>query len=251
MAKTAAEKKAEAEAQKTVDSKIFGGEADAPKVDPVGIVPPTPTGETGTAPKETGQTGLGVTPAKEDTVTISRTQLEAIMGRIGDLESVALSRDPANKDDIFNPLAEVKSDHEVHVVYHGDELVVGFKEKMRPDGRKTNTWLQKEPTTGESRTYVTLYLRNMETKEVREETVDLVAFVESAVPMVATIKNRKDIGEVKEHGLVNQMTWNGRALVPTNTKIMTGAKEQRFIFDILLANGELIQMPQDVINIKS
>lgn len=248
MAKSQAQKDAEKKAQAEADAQIFGGATPTPPVDPVGIVPPAPNGETGTAPRETG---LGVSPAKEDTVTISRSQLEAIMGRLGDLESVALSRDPANKDDVFNPLAEVKSDHQVHVVFHGDELVVGFKEKVRPDGRKTHTWLQKEPTTGEIRTYVTLYLRHMETKEVREETVDLVAFIEGAVPMLATIKDRKDIGEIVEHGLVNQMTWNGRALVPTNTKVMTGAKEQRFIFDILLANGEVVKLPQDVINIKS
>jgi hypothetical protein len=249
MAKSQEQKKKEAEEKALADAAIFGGAEPTRTADEMGVVQPNPAAPE--APVVPSNTPKSMAVPKEDTVNISRSQFEAIMGRLNDLESVALNSERATSgDDIFNPLAEVKSDHIVKVAFHGDEMVVGYKEKVRVDGRKTFTWLAKEPTTGEVRTFVTLLLRNMETKEVREETVDYVAFLEAAVTLDAAIKERKDIGKLVEQGLVNQMTWNGRTLVPTNTKIMTGAKEQKFLFTVEL-NGERIQLPENVVNIKS
>lgn len=240
---------AEKAAKETAESAIFGGgEAPATTTDPMGVVQPNVV--TPEAPQASTPKSIGV--PQEDSVTISRTQLEAIMGRLSDLESVAITSERnADKTNIFNPLAEVKEDRVLNVVFYGenDEMVVGYKEKVRVDGRKTYTWLEKNPQTGEVRTMVTLLLLDLKTDEVREETVDFVAFMEAAIPLPATIKERKDIGEIKEHGLVAQMTWNGKTLVPTDQKVMTGAKEQHFIFTVDF-RGKRIQLPETVVNIK-
>ncbi len=252
MAKNTANKQptaAETAAKTEAEAAIFGG-GDTPetKTDAMGVVQPNaPTPE---APKPSVPKGIGV--QQEDTVTISREQLEAIMGRLGDLESLAItSQRNTDATNIFNPLAEVKEDRVLNVVFYGEqeEMVVGYKEKVRIDGRKTHTWLEKNPQTGEVRTMVTLLLLDLKTDEVREETVDFVSFMEAAIPLPATIKERKDIGEIKEHGLVAQMTWNGKTLVPTDQKVMTGAKEQHFLFTVEF-RGKRIQLPETVVNIK-
>lgn len=247
---TAAEKAAQADAE----SKIFGG-ATAPEVktDPVGVVTPnvseeSPVVSTPAAPAAPKSIGV----PQEEGVYISRAQFEQMMGRMADLETIAInSQRGEDKNNIFNPLAEVKADHVLNVVFYGDkdEMVVGYKEKVRVDGRKTFTWLEKNQQTGEVRTMVTLLLLDLKTDTIREETVDFVMFMEAAVAMPATIKERKDIGEIKEHGLVTQMTWNGKMLVPTDQKVMTGAKEQHFLFTVEF-QGKRIQLPETVVNIK-
>lgn len=248
---TKAEKEAAAKAAAIeAENKIFGDTVPTHTADEVGVVQPNPAAPAD-APVVKAPEAVppkGIAPQKEDTVTISRTQFESFMNRLSDLEGVAMNNSK-EAEDIFNPLAEVKTDHVVAVAYHGDDIVVGYKEKKRPDGKLTYTWLAKEPSTGEIRTYVTLLLRDSVTKEIKEETIDYVAFLEAAVTVPATIKERKDIGKLVEQGLVNQMTWNGKTLVPTSTKVMTGAKEQKFIFKVLL-NGELIDLPENVVNIK-
>jgi hypothetical protein len=238
---------AELEAKAAAEGAIFGGaDTPAPSADPMGVVQPAAP----EAPQAPTHKGIGV--PQEDTVTISRVQLEAIMGRLSDLESVAITSERnSDASNIFNPLAEVKEDRILNVVFYGDkdEMLVGYKEKVRIDGRKTYTWLEKNPQTGEVRTMATLLLLDLKTDEVREETVDFVMFHEAAIPLPATIKDRKDIGEIKEHGLVAQMTWNGKALVPTDQKVMTGCKEQHFLFTVDF-RGKRIQLPENVVNIK-
>lgn len=192
----------------------------------------------------------------EGTINIKVEQFNKIMERLGDLEKVAISNN-RSKDNIFNPLMEAVTEHMVDVTFHGDDIVVGYKEKVRPNGMRTFTWLAKDPESGEARTYVTLLLRSTTEKDedgqykITEETVDYVAFIEQAVTVKAKIIERKDIGQVIEQGLVNQTMWNGRTLVETSTQVMTGAKEQRWIFTVEMPNGEVIKMPENVINIKN
>lgn len=209
-------------------------------VDEVGIVTPN-------LPTDTAKSiGMPI----DQTVTIGRTQLEAMMTRLSDLESVAMSTTQKNtENNIFNPLSEVVSEHVANVAYHGDQLVVGYKAKMRPDKKLTYTWLTKDSNSGEMRTQVTLLLRNMETKKVTEETIDYVTFIEGAITVQAIIKKRTDIGKIVEHGLVAQLHWNGTNLIPTGQKVMTGAQEQKFIFEMLVGN-EIIELPENVVNIK-
>ena len=245
---------AETAAKTDAEAAIFGGAtAPATTTDPLGVVQPNvPSEPVVSTPAVPSGNAKSIGVPQEDSVTISRTQLEAIMGRLSDLETVAITSDRnSDKANIFNPLAEVKADHVLNVVFYGEneEMVVGYKEKVRVDGRKTFTWLEKNAMTGEIRTMVTLLLLDLKTDAVREETVDFVMFMEAAVAMPATIKERKDIGEIKEHGLVAQMTWNGKTLVPTDTKVMTGAKEQHFLFTVEYA-GKRIQLPETVVNIK-
>ncbi len=252
MAKNNANKQptpAETDAKNLAEAAIFGGgDTPATTADPMGVVPPAPT-ETTTPPAPTHK-GIGV--PQEEGLYINRKQFEEMMSRMADLESIAInSQRSDDKTNIFNPLAEVKEDRVLNVVFYGDkdEMVVGYKEKVRVDGRKTHTWLEKNPATGEVRTMATLLLLDLNTDEIREETVDFVAFHEAAVALPATIKDRKDIGKLQEHGLVAQMTWNGKALVPTDQKIMTGCQEQHFIFTVEF-RGKLIQLPENVVNIK-
>jgi len=225
---------------------IFNSQDDVSTVsDEVGVVKPVST------PQVPTSTSLSMGKPKEDTITIGVDQFKELMTRLGDLENRALSSSTETKD-IFNPLAEVKSDHVVRVAFHGDLLVVGYKEKQRPDGKKTFTWLAKDQESGEIRTFVTLLLRDTKTGEITEETTDYVRFIEQAVTLEGTIKKRTDVGKLLEQGLVNQMSWNGRTLVPTSERVMTGAKEQKFIFEIAIPGiSEPIEMPENVINIKS
>lgn len=252
MAKNNANKQptaAENEAKNAAEAAIFGG-GDAPTntADAAGVVQ-SAAPETTTPPAPTHK-GIGV--PQEEGLYINRKQFEEMMSRMADLESIAInSQRSEDKTNIFNPLAEVKEDRVLNVVFYGDkdEMVVGYKEKVRMDGRKTYTWLDKNPATGEVRTMATLLLLDLATDEIREETVDFVAFHEAAVALPATIKERKDIGKLQEHGLVAQMTWNGKSLVPTDQKIMTGCQEQHFIFTVEF-RGKLIQLPENVVNIK-
>lgn len=243
--------KLKAEEAALAEQQVFGaGDEPVRTADEVGVVQDTAgAGDKAPVVKEPTSTSKSTGANKPETVTISREQFESFMNRLSDLEGAAMSSSQA-ADDIFNPLAEVKSDHVVKVAFHGDLLVVGYKEKVRPDGKKVYTWLKKDEASGEIRTYVTLLLLNLDTDELTEETVDYIGFIEQAVTLDAVIKERKDIGKLVEHGLVTQMTWNGRALVPTSQKIMTGAKEQKFIFKVLL-KGKLIEMPENVVNIKA
>lgn len=235
-------------AKKEAEAAIFGGATTpTPSADPMGVVPPVPPAE---APAAPAHKGIGV--PQEDGLFISRAQWEQVMERMADLESIAISTQRSeDKTNIFNPLAEVKEDRILNVVFYGEneEMVVGYKEKVRIDGRKTHTWLEKNPATGEVRTMATLLLLDLKTDMIREETVDFVMFHEAAIPLPATIKDRKDIGKIQEHGLVAQMTWNGKSLVPTDQKIMTGCQEQHFIFTVEF-RGKMIQLPENVVNIK-
>lgn len=249
MAENQAQKKARLAAEaKAAESQVFGaGQPPVPpQVDPLGIVTP-PVGDQG---NQTQSQPLGIKPEQSDGITISRDQFESMMSRMSDLETIAMSasrpNDPAS---IFNPLAEVKENRTLNVVFHGDLLVTGYKETERPNGTIQYAKLEKNED-NMIRTFVTLLLTDIETGDTSEEKVDLLDFLEAATPMLATIKDRKDIGGIVEHGLVNQMRWDGKTLVPTDTKIMTGARIQKFLFTVELA-GKTYQMTEQVVNIKS
>jgi hypothetical protein len=233
--------KAEVEAE----AKIFGAaEEGTEKADIVGVVnaekstaTPAPKAET----KKRGSDG--------DSITLSREQFEQLMGRLGDLETVAMQSQRSGQEDIFNPLAVVTKDRTANVAFHGNELVVGYEEKKKPDGKVTYTWLQKDEKSGEIRTFVTLLLKDLDTEKTRKETVDYVHFLEAATPVKATIKSSRDIGGVVEQGMVNRMVWNGKTMVATNERVMTGARIQKFILTCLV-NNKLVELPENVVNIK-
>ena len=251
MAKTPEEKAADKAAKDAAEAAIFGGAEPTHTADEIGVVQRNPAAAPDapvvTAPAPTTHS---MPSEKEDTMTLSRSQFEAIMGRMTELEGAVLSNSRGGEgDDIFNPLTAAVTEHTLKVAYHDDALVVGFKEKVKQDGRRVFTWLKKDPESQEVRTYVTLLLKDEGSEEIREETVDYVRFLEDAAVVDAKIIERKDIGKVIEQGLVNQMTWNGRALVPTSTRVMTGAKEQHWIFTVNV-NGKQVQLPENVVNIK-
>lgn len=196
------------------------------------------------------------TPAKPEAktsedgakVTISKSQFEAIMGRLSDLESGAMAREPKGAEDVFNPLAEVKKDHVVRLTYHGDDLVVGYVGKIRPDGKEVFTFLKEDPESRTMRTYATLLLITPEGKE-KEELVDFVKFLEYSIQVDAVLKERKDIGKLVEHGLVKQAVWDGTRMAETGMRVMSGTKEQRFEY-VVTHKGKDYKLPQEVINIK-
>lgn len=237
---------AKSEKNKGVEDKIFGAKASAPK--PAPSTPPTeptePAGAVVATPPATQKNDMG-----KQTITLGKEQFDAIMARLGDLESGAMAREPKGADDVFNPLAEVKQDHEVRLCYHGDLLVVGYKGKVRPDGRTVFTFMRYDEATKETRTAVTLLLVDPKTKETSEETVDMIAFLENAVVLPATIKERKDIGRIVEHGIVRQRIWDGKGLTETGKKVMSGCREQKFQYRVE-HNGDIYDLPQEAVNIK-
>lgn len=219
---------------------IFGAQAPKGDKDPVtGIVK---------APAKGESTGKSTPSQEEGSVTLSRTQFDSIMNRLNDLDNV-VQRQGTPADNVFNPLAEVKSNHVVRVGYYVDDLVVGYKAKIRPDGKQTFTFMKKEEATGEVRTYITVLLEDAESKMIKEVTMDYVLFLQEVVMIDAVVKERKDIGKLVEQGLVEVQVWNGRQMVGTGQQIMTGAREQKFVFNLEI-NGKAYTLPEEVVNIK-
>jgi hypothetical protein len=239
------------EEQKKVDAAIFGNSDQQLPVDPLTGLPvdapavPEGLGKPIETPKPTPVAKMGSEDGGK--VTVDRAQFENLLTQLAEVQNFQLSQ-TRGKDDVFNPLSEVKTDHTVRLAYHGNDLVVGYKATVRPDGREVYTYLRKDPDTGQMRTTVTLLLKD-ENGDVREEESDFVAFLENAVMLEAKLKERKDIGKVVEQGEVEVMTWDGKRLVGTGTRIMSGAKEQKWLFTVE-HKGEIFELPESIVNIK-
>lgn len=189
------------------------------------------------APVESGK--------KDREVTISEEALKAMLERLEVLEADKTAKNVA-EDDIFNPLKEIKTNHTLRVTYFNDKLVVGYVGKTRPDGVDvyvTNEVIETGEFRGQMRGYATLKYEDGKT-----EKVDHLNFLQNCVGITATIVARKDIGKVVEQGEVQRMSWNGRALVPTSTRIMTGYKQQKFEFEVE-HNNKRYTLPENVTNI--
>ena len=183
-------------------------------------------------------------------VTISEVQFKSIMSRLDELENGVIERDhKSNNPDVFNPLLEKKEKDVCRVTYHGDDLVVGYKGKKRPDGKEIFVWNELHKDSNTVRSYVTLILENQETGELHEETVDYVMFLDASVQLEATITKRNDIGKVVEHGMVRQRGWDGKGFNETGQVVMSGSKEQQYVFTVE-HKGKEYNLPQQVVNIK-
>lgn len=179
-------------------------------------------------------------------IEVSESAMKDLLQRLSDLESDK-QRQLKAEDDIFNPLKVVKDKHILRMSFWGDELVTSYVPKVRPDGTKVfiiNKVIEDGEFKGQMRGMVTLQLANGKTEQV-----DYIRFLNELTPVVAEIKERRDVGTVVEQGEVNVMSWNGRALVPTAKRTMTGYKNQAFEFDVEY-KGKPYTLTGDVINLK-
>jgi len=179
-------------------------------------------------------------------IEVSESAMKDLLQRLSDLESDK-QRQVKAQDDIFNPLKQVNSKHTLRMSFWGDELVTGYVPKVRPDGTEIfiiNKVIEEGEFKGQMRGMVTLQLANGKT-----EVVDYIRFMNELSPVVAEIKERRDIGKLVEQGEVNVMAWNGRALTPTSKRTMTGYKDQKFEFDVDY-KGKPYTLTGDVINLK-
>lgn len=195
-----------------------------------------------------GATAAQATQPTEKTVTMSKSQFEALMGRLESLETGALERSPAQDSDVFNPLKEVKEQRQVRVAYHGDNLVIGYLPKIGVDGRARYLFPYTDPDTKERRNKVELVLLKPDGKQ-DTEVVDFYHFAENAIMLPATIISQKDIGEIIEQGLVKQRVWTGSKVEETGARIMSGSKEQKFVYEVE-HKGKKLNLSAEVINIK-
>lgn len=213
---------AKEQAGKKAEDVVFGKQA------------PTPTGIV----EEKGVSGRKIEVDEESMKKL----LETVAALQADKE-----RRVQAEDDIFNPLKEIKTDHTIRISFYNDKLVKGYVGKERPDGSVvyvTNRVIEDGEFKGQMRGMVTL-----EYVDGTTEIVDHVRFLTELTPISVPIKKRTDIGKVIEQGEVTRLTWNGRALIPTSTRVMTGCKEQRFEFLVDYKGTEYTLM-QDVINLK-
>lgn len=179
-------------------------------------------------------------------IEVSESAMKDLLQRLSDLESDK-QRQLKAEDDIFNPLKQVKGKHTLRMSFWGDELVLGFVPKIRPDGTETfviNKVVEDGEFKGQMRGVVNLMLANGKTEEV-----DYIRFLNEVSPVVAEIKDRKDVGKMVEQGEVSVMSWNGRSLVPTSSRTMTGYQNQKFEFTVEYKGKDYI-LTSDVINIK-
>ena len=197
--------------------------------------------------KETKETPVvqqeGVSDRK---IEVSESAMKDLLQRLSDLEADK-QRQLKAEDDIFNPLKQVKGKHTLRMSFWGDELVLGYVPKVRPDGTETcviQKMVEDGEFKGQMRGVVTLRLANGTTEEV-----DYVRFLNELSPVVAEIKERRDIGKLVEQGEVTVMAWNGRSLVPTSKRTMTGYQDQKFEFDVEY-KGKQYTLTGDVINLK-
>lgn len=197
--------------------------------------------------KETKETPIvqqeGVSDRK---IEVSESAMKDLLQRLSDLEADK-QRQLKAEDDIFNPLKEVKDKHTLRMSFWGDELVTNYVAKVKPDGTETfvvNKIIEEGEFKGQMRGMVTLQLANGKTEEV-----DYIRFINELSPVVAEIKQRRDVGKLVEQGEVSVMSWNGRALVPTSKRTMTGYRNQKFEFDVDY-KGKQYTLTSDVINLK-
>lgn len=183
---------------------------------------------------------------KSRKIEIDEEAMQKLLDTVASLQADKERRVQA-EDDIFNPLKEIKTDHTIRISFYNDKLVCGYVGKERPDGTivyVTNQVIEEGEFKGQMRGMVTLQYVDGTT-----EKVDQVRFLSELTSIVVPIKKRTDIGKVVEQGEVVRQTWNGRALVPTSTRVMTGYKNQKFEF-LVEYHGKEYTLSQDVINLK-
>jgi len=183
---------------------------------------------------------------KGRTIEVDEDAMKNLLQRLADLEADQTRRTQA-EEDIFNPLKEIKDKHTIRISFYNDKLVVGYVGKERPDGTivyVSNQVIEEGEFKGQMRGMVTLQYEDGTT-----EVVDHVRFLTEVSTVSVPIKDRKDIGKTVEQGEVSKTMWNGRSLVPTSSRIMTGYKEQRFVFTVDY-KGKEYTISQDVINLK-
>lgn len=179
-------------------------------------------------------------------IEVSESAMKDLLQRLSDLEADK-QRQIKAEDDIFNPLKQLKNKHTLRMSFWGDELVLGYVPKVKPDGTETfviNKIIEEGEFKGQMRGMVRLMLANG-----KEEEVDYIRFLNELSAVPAEIKERRDIGKVVEQGEVFVTAWNGRSLVPTSKRTMTGYKNQKFEFDVEY-QGKTYTLTSDVINLK-
>lgn len=182
---------------------------------------------------------------KTNMVEVDANMLKEMMQRMTENEAKLASM-TKSVDDIFNPLKDIATERTLNVSYYNDKLVVALKGKERVDGTivyVTYKLVEEGENKGQLRGFITIVY-----EDETEEEVDQVRFLTNIVKMPVVIKSQKDIGKLVEQGEVSQMSWNGRSLIPTNSRVMTGYKEQRFVF-LVDINGKERTLTQDVINL--
>jgi len=196
-----------------------------------------------TTPNETNET-VGI---EEETVTVNAKMFKDFMQKMSEKDALisSMSR-PTSEDDIFNPLKDIATEHTLNLSYYNDKLVIALDGKERVDGTVvyvTNKLMEDGENKGQIRGIVTLVYA-----DGKKEDVDQINFLTNLVRVKEVIKSRQDIGKLVEQGEVTQMSWNGRALIPTSTRIMTGYKNQKFIF-VVDHKGKEYTISQDVVNL--
>lgn len=179
-------------------------------------------------------------------IEIDEEAMKQLLDRLNVLESDKEQRIIADEA-IYNPLKEIKTERTLRMSFWNDKIVLGYEGKRNPDGTVrfiNNLPVEKGEFKGTIRAFVTLIYA-----DDKREQVDMIDFMRNLTPVVAKIKSQEDIGEVVEQGEVNRMAWNGRALIPTSTRIMTGYKNQVWKF-IVEYEGKEYELSQDVVNLK-
>lgn len=179
-------------------------------------------------------------------IEVSESAMKEMLDRLSKLEADK-QRQLNVEEEIFNPLKQIKGKHTLRMSFWGDELVLGYVPKVRPDGTEVfiiNKVIESGEFKGQMRGMVTLELANG-----KKEEVDYIRFMNELTPVVTEIKERRDVGQLIEQGEVNVMAWNGRALTPTSKRTMTGYKQQKFEFDVEY-KGKPYTLTGDVINLK-
>lgn len=179
-------------------------------------------------------------------IEVSESAMKDLLQRLSELETDKQRRTQA-EEDIFNPLQKENREHTCRLGFYNDKIVTGYVGKENPDGTVVyiiHKIIEDGEFKGQMRGRVTLTYEDGTT-----ENVDYLQFCKDVSCVVATIKDKKDIGRIVNQGEVSVKSWNGRALVPTSTRIMTGYKEQKFEF-VVEYKGKDYKISQDVINLK-
>lgn len=188
-------------------------------------------------------------------IEVSEQAMKDLLARMAELEQNQ-HRQVQASDDVFNPLKEMKDEQTLRASFWGEDIVLGFQSTIRPDGTEVfvnNKVVEDGLFKGQIRGYVTLQISDGKdakgNQKVKIEEVDYIRFLTELSPVVAKIVKRYDVGKLIEQGEVTKMVWNGRSLVPTATRVMTGSKVQKFEFDVIV-NDVTYRVTSDVINLK-
>lgn len=193
-------------------------------------------------------------PDAVEMTQIPTVAFQEILERLNQLETKegAIAKED---DEIFDPLAHVKGDSIARVSYMyntetgENDLVLAYIPRTMANGQEKDTWIAKEKTTGELRTYCSVKVMNSKGEINELKDIDYISFLEGIETKNCPIKKRTDIGRSVKQDTVIQRLWNGKTLAPTNTRVQTGYLEQKFQYEIEV-DGKVMTFNQNVINIK-